>query len=80
MDTNPIPLKARILSYNLGSFKNKQNETIDFATAMIRFDGIIMKVTSKVDLSDSVDKDVTLACELYADRAMLPKLRIIALG
>jgi len=79
MDTNPIALKVRVLAYNPGSFKNSEGATIEYNTALIRFDGVVLKVPSKQDLSLQVDKDVTLAFEVKAAQNNMPKLSIVGI-
>lgn len=77
MDTNPIALKVRVLSYVPGSFKNPAGETITYNHALVRFDGIVLKLTAKDDLSQYVDKDITLALEVRAGQKMEPKFSIV---
>jgi len=75
--TNPIPLPVRILEYREGSFKGKDGSDITYNSALVRFDGTVVKMTSDVDLSADLDKDIVLAVEIRKGANDVPKLRIV---
>lgn len=80
MDTNPIALKVRVLEYKEGSFKGKDGSTIVYNSALVRFDGIVVRMTTKEDLSKYLDKDVSVAVELSKGMNDAPKLKIVGLA
>lgn len=77
MDKNPIALNVRVLEYREASFKGKDGNDVQYNSALVRFDGIVFKMTSKVDLEKYLDKDVTVAVEIVKGSNDAPKLRII---
>jgi len=80
METNPIALKVRVLEYKEGSFKGKDGNDVQYNSALVRFDGTVLKMTAKVDLSKYLDKDVDVAVEIAKGANDAPKLRIIGIA
>jgi len=76
MDKNPISLKARVIEYTEGSFKGKDGNQVQYNSALVRFDGIILKMTAKADLAKYLDKDIVLLCSISKGMNDAPKLRI----
>jgi len=76
MDKNPISLKVRVIEYTEGSFKGKDGSTVEYNSALVRFDGTVMKMTAKTDLSKYLDKDVVVSVEISKGMNDAPKLRI----
>lgn len=80
METNPISLKVRVLEYTEGSFKGKDGNTVEYNSALVRFDGTVVKMTAKTDLSKYLDKDVSVAVEISKGMNDAPKLRIVGIA
>lgn len=80
MEKNPIQLKVRVLEYTEGSFKGKDGSTVQYNSALVRFDGTVLKMTSKADLSKSLDKDVVVDVDVSKGMNDAPKLRIVSLS
>jgi len=80
MEANPIALKVRVLEYKEGSFKGKDGNDVQYNSALVRFDGTVLKMTAKADISKYLDRDVTLAVEIAKGANDVPKLRIIGVA
>lgn len=75
--SNPIPLPVRVLEYREGSFKGKDGNDVQYNSALVRFDGIVVKMTTDVNLDSSLDKDIVVAVEIRKGANDVPKLRIV---
>lgn len=73
-----IKLTGRVLDYKAGSFLGKDGNSVVYNTAMIRVEGQVIRVASKIDLSNEVDNEYDFDLELYAGSDQKPKLRIVA--
>jgi len=80
METNPIALKVRVLEYKEGSFKGKDGTDVNYNSALVRFDGTILRMTAKADLGKYLDKDIDVAVEIVAGANSAPKLRIVGVA
>lgn len=73
-----IKVLGRVLDYKQGSFKGKDGSDITYNTALVRLDGAVVRVASKIDLSKEVDNEYDFHLELYSGNDQKPKLRIVA--
>lgn len=80
MDSNPIALAVRVLEFKESTFKGKDGNEIAYNSALLRFDGIVYRLTSKVDLSEYLDKDIQVAVEIASGANQTAKLRIVGVA
>jgi len=78
MDKNPIALKVRVLEFTDRPFKGKDGQDVQYRTALVRFDGVVLKFTTKVDVEKYLDKDIVVNVEVRKGLNDAPKFSIVS--
>ena len=73
-----IVIKADILDYQKKDFTGKDGAIVHYAYAIVRLGGVLVKITSKADLSALIGKNAQeITLEVYAGREMKAGIRIV---
>ncbi|OGH05820.1 MAG: hypothetical protein A2W22_00490 [Candidatus Levybacteria bacterium RBG_16_35_11] len=73
-----IKVKVDVLDYQRKDFTGKDGKLVNYAYAIVRLGGSLVKITSRADLSSLVGKDQQdINLEVYAGREMKAGVRIV---